>query len=80
MQKKSGTEYDEMTNLIKSLKEKSVQVLIFFNFWNVFAIQHYTWFYSLENLTLCNAYSIYKSLQVFNWRTARFEVNSGKIW
>lgn len=32
MQKKSGTEYDEMTNLIKSLKEKSVQVLIFFNF------------------------------------------------
>ena len=30
MQKKSVTEYDEMANLITSLKEKSVQVLLFF--------------------------------------------------
>lgn len=29
MQKKSVTEYDEMANMIKSLKEKSVQVLYF---------------------------------------------------
>jgi hypothetical protein len=32
MQKKSVGEYDEMANLIKSLKEKSVQVLYYIFF------------------------------------------------